>query len=65
MAGDSFSHVDIAAFTIIKASANYLSWHDIPTLQFWLDRISERPGVQRGWTFDRDVSTGESAAPSP
>lgn len=57
MGGDAFSLADIAAFTIIKASANHLPWEELPALQAWMDRVGARPAVQRGWTvFDRESS---------
>ncbi len=51
MGGAEFSLADIAAFTIIKASAEHLPWDELPTVRTWFDRVEARPDVQRGWTM--------------
>jgi len=48
MGGDRFSIADIAAYTIITAARSQLPWDRLTRLAAYLDRIGERPAVQRG-----------------
>jgi GST-like protein len=48
MGGAAFSLADVSAFTIINAVADDLPWSELPALEAWRGRISERPAVQRG-----------------
>jgi GSH-dependent disulfide-bond oxidoreductase len=50
MGGDRFSIADIAAYTIITAVRSQLPWDRSTRLAAWLERIGERPAVQRGMT---------------
>ena len=54
IAGDTFSIADIAAYTIIKGSANHLPWNELPRLEAWMAHIGARSAVAHGWAiFDR------------
>ncbi|MCW1431238.1 glutathione S-transferase family protein [Novosphingobium sp. JCM 18896] len=48
MAGDAFSLVDIAAVTVIRASADRLDWPSLPRLRSWFETVVTRPDVRRG-----------------
>ena len=50
MGGASFSIADIAAFTIISAVSQHLSWDQLPRLAAWHDRIGRRPAIRAGMT---------------
>jgi len=54
MGGETFSIADVAAYTMIKGSANHLPWNDLPRMKAWMSNVGARPAVRKGWTiFDR------------
>jgi len=48
MAGERFSLVDIAAFTIARSISEDIDWASRPLLRAWFEMIATRPGVIRG-----------------
>jgi len=48
LAGDTFTLVDIAAYTSAFAMTQDLDWSALPLLHAWYARIGARPGVAQG-----------------
>ena len=48
MAGDRFTLVDIAAYTVASATRDQLDWSSLPRLSAWYAGVGARPGVMRG-----------------
>lgn len=48
MNGANFGAADIAAYTIARTFRNHLDWANAPRLAEWMERVGERPAVQRG-----------------
>lgn len=49
IAGDAFSIADIAAYTMIRGSANHLPWDKLSQTQAWMARVGKRPSIANGW----------------
>ena len=54
LAGDEYTIADIASYPWVMAAATMMeevlssTWDEVPAVQQWLERVGDRPAVQRG-----------------